>query len=137
MVPFAQGSEGCFENSLVTGFGSAVTFKRKNVNGELEFYAVTDRSPNADAPQYSDKDVITDSKIFPCPDFVPSIALLTVKENFAKVTSVIEIKNSEGNSITGLTLEPGQVGSTNETAFDLKMNNLGYDINGLDTEGLQ
>ncbi|WP_373212757.1 esterase-like activity of phytase family protein [Ruminococcus sp. 5_1_39BFAA] len=135
-VPFAEGKEGYFENGLVTGFGSAVTFKGYNENGEMEFYAVTDRGPNADAPQYSADGNVTDAKIFPCPEFTPSIAILTIKDEGAVVTSVIELKDEQGNNITGLPLEPGQVGSTNETALDMEMNNIGFDSNGLDTEGI-
>ena len=136
MVPYAYSEDGYFENGLVTGFGSAVTFKGLNEEGQMEFYAVTDRGPNADAPQYSSGGTVTDAKIFPCPEFTPSIAVLTVTEDGAEVTSVIELKAAEGNNITGLPLEPGQVGSTNETALDMEMNNLGYDSNGLDTEGI-
>ena len=136
MVPYAYSEDGYFENGLVTGFGSAVTFKGMNEEGQMEFYAVTDRGPNADAPQYSSGGTVTDAKIFPCPEFTPSIAVLTVTEDGAEVTSVIELKAAEGNNITGLPLEPGQVGSTNETALDMEMNNLGYDSNGLDTEGI-
>ena len=50
-VPFADSKEGYFEGGLVTGFGSAVTFKGYNEASEMQFYAVTDRGPNADAPK--------------------------------------------------------------------------------------
>lgn len=135
-VPYSNSTEGYFENGLVTGFGSAVTFKGYNANGEPEFYAVTDRGPNADAPKYNNNGIITESKIFPCPEFTPSIAVITVKDTGAEVTSVIELKDSEGNTISGLPLEPGMVGSTGETALDINMNNIGYDADGLDTEGI-
>ena len=136
MVPFAEAAEGYFENGLVTGFGSAVTFKGLNEDGGMEFYAVSDRGPNADAPKYSANGNVTESKIFPCPKFTPSIATLTLKEDGAVVTDCITLKDADGNEISGLPLEPGQVGSTNETALDMEMNNIGYDNNGLDTEGI-
>lgn len=136
MVEFADSAEGYFENGLVTGFGSAVTFKGYNENGEMEFYAVSDRGPNADAPKYSADGTVTESKIFPCPEFTPSIATLTIKEDGAVVTDCITLKDAEGNEISGLPLEPGQVGSTNETALDMQLNNIGFDKNGLDTEGI-
>lgn len=136
LVPFTEAAEGYFENGLVTGFGSAVTFKGLNEDGEMEFYAVSDRGPNADAPKYSVNGNVTESKIFPCPKFTPSIAKLTLKEDGAVVTDCITLKDADGNEISGLPLEPGQVGSTNETALDMEMNNIGYDNNGLDTEGI-
>src|SRR5699024_1485521 len=63
MVPYAYSEDGYFENGLVAGFGSAVTFKGLNEEGQMEFYAVTDRGPNADAPQYSSGGTVTDAKI--------------------------------------------------------------------------
>lgn len=135
-VPFENSKEGYFENGLVTGFGSAVTFKGYNDKGQMQFYAITDRGPNADAPKYKDGDKITDSKIFPCPDFTPSIAVLTVTDSGVVAESEIKLKYSEGKNITGLPLEPGSVGSTGETALDMNMNNIGYDNDGLDTEGI-
>ena len=135
-VPYSNSSEGYFEDGLVTGFGSAVTFKGYNENGEPEFYAVTDRGPNADGPLYNNGSTITESKIFPCKEFTPSIATVTLRNGKADVTSIIELKDSNGNKISGLPLEPGTVGSTGETALDININNIGYDVNGLDTEGI-
>lgn len=125
-----------FENGFKTGFGSAITFKGFNENNEPEFYALTDRGPNADAPNYQDGDEVYPSKFFPSATFTPSIGILTLKEDGAVVNSAIKIKDSSGNDITGLPLEPGQVGSTGEIALDMDLNNLGYDNNGLDSEGI-
>lgn len=135
-VPFSYSKTGYFENGLTPGYGSAVTFKGYNANGEMEFYAISDRGPNADAPQYKIGGNISDAKIFPCPDFTLGIAVITLKGNEAVVTSAIELKDMKGKNITGLPLKPGLVGATNEAALDMNLNNIGYDDNGLDTEGI-
>lgn len=135
-VPFADSKGGYFEGGLVTGFGSAVTFKGYNEAGEMQFYAVTDRGPNADAPKYEKDGTQTEAKIFPCPEFTPSIGIVTIKDNGAVVDEAITLKDTEGNEISGLPLEPGQVGATGERALDMQLNDIGYDNEGLDTEGI-
>ena len=135
-VIYNGDDNGVFKNGFKTGFGSAITFKGFNENNEPEFYALTDRGPNADAPKYQDGDEVYPSKFFPSATVTPSIGILTLKEDGAVVNSAIKIKDSLGNYITGLPLEPGQVGSTGETALDMDLNNLGYDNNGLDSEGI-
>lgn len=135
-VEYNGDDNGLFENGFKTGFGSAITFKGFNENNEPEFYALTDRGPNADAPNYQDGDEVYPSKFFPSATFTPSIGILTLKEDGAVINSAIKIKDSLGNDITGLPLEPGQVGSTGEIALDMNLNNLGYDNNGIDSEGI-
>lgn len=135
-VPYTGPNSDKFGGLLTPGYGSAITFKGINKNGDMEFYAISDRGPNADAPKYNDGSNTYDSKIFPCPSFAPGIATITIKNNTANVTATTTLKDAKGNNITGLPLKPGQVGSTNEVALDLQMNNIGYDSNGLDTEGL-
>lgn len=135
-VPFESSEKGYFEGGLVTGFGSAVTFKGYNENGEMQFYAITDRGPNADAPKYTNGSSTTDAKIFPCPDFTPSIGIITVTENGAVVNDAITLKNAAGENISGLPVEPGKVGSTGESALSMNLKNIGYDNDGLDTEGI-
>lgn len=135
-VEYNGDDNGLFENGFKTGFGSAITFKGFNENNEPEFYALTDRGPNADAPNYQDGDEVYPSKFFPSATFTPSIGILTLKEDGAVINSAIKIKDSSGNDITGLPLEPGQVGSTGEAALDMDLNNLGYDNNGIDSEGI-
>lgn len=41
-----------------------------------------------------------------------------------------------GKAISGKPVPSGLTGSTNEVALDFNMNNLGTDVNGLDTEGI-
>ena len=125
-----------FENGFKTGFGSAITFKGFNENNEPEFYALTDRGPNGNSPNYKDGDDVYPSKFFPSASFTPSIGLLTLKEDKAVIDSAIKIKDQTGNTITGLPLEPGVMGSTGEVALDMNLNSLGYDNDGVDSEGI-
>ena len=125
-----------FKNGFKTGFGSALTFKGFNENNEPEFYALTDRGPNADSPNYKDGDAVYPSKFFPSASFTPSIGILTLKEDKAVIDSAIKIKDESGNTITGLPLEPGVMGSTGEVALDMNLNSLGYDNDGVDSEGI-
>ena len=125
-----------FKNGFKTGFGSAITFKGFNENNEPEFYALTDRGPNGNSPDYKDGDDVYPSKFFPSASFTPSIGLLTLKEDKAVIDSAIKIKDQSGNPITGLPLEPGVMGSTGEVALDMNLNSLGYDNDGVDSEGI-
>ena len=45
-----EGKEREFLTGINPGYGSALTFKGEDKDGNLEFYAVTDRGPNADTP---------------------------------------------------------------------------------------
>jgi|GEM_PF-75392 len=130
-VPFTGSG---FANGLVTGYGSGVTFKGYD-GDNLQFYAVTDRGPNADAPKYVKDGKTSDAKIFPCPSFTPSIGVISVSKTDAKAVSAIDITDG-GKKITGLPIAPGNIGSTNEAALDMSFNDIGYDSNGLDTEGI-
>lgn len=125
-----------FSNGFKTGFGSAITFKGFNENNEPEFYAITDRGPNGDSPEYKIGEETYSSKFFPSPSFTPSIGLLTLKEDGAYVDSSIELKDKSGNNLSGLPLEQGETGATGEVALDMNLNMIGYDNEGVDTEGI-
>ena len=45
-----SGKEAVFKKGFKIGVGSAITIKSVDENGELEFYALTDRGPNGDIP---------------------------------------------------------------------------------------
>ena len=63
------------------------------------------------------------------------IGILKTKNNESAVlVDKIEIKDKDGKKITGLPLPAGKMGSTGEIALDMNMNELGYDVNGLDPE---
>ncbi len=106
------------------GFGSAACAHPYN---EGEFYAMTDRGPNADA---------TGGKYFPVPNYTPRIGHFKLKED-GTVEKLGEIlfKDPMGNLISGRP-NPVGYGSTGEIPYDLNNNTLEYDIYGLDSEGL-
>lgn len=135
-VPYS-GKETIFKKGFKTGVGSAITVKNVDENGELEFYALTDRGPNGDIPTYLKNQKSVPGKFFPSPKFTPMIGILKTKGNESAVlVDRIEIKDKDGKKITGLPLPTGKIGSTGEIALDMNMNELGYDINGLDPEGI-
>ena len=135
MVPYT-GTEVEFKDGFKTGFGSALAFKNINSDGTIEFYALTDRGPNADIPKYLKNGKTIPGKFFPAPNFTPSIGILKIDNKKAEIIDKIELKDSTGKNITGLPLPLNKIGSTGEIALDLNMNSLGYDVNGLDPEGI-
>jgi hypothetical protein len=109
-----------------------------------EFYGLTDRGPNIDC---SASEEITGvptaqacggddkAKLFPRPDFVPSIGKLKLNEDGTYATTDwIELKDAAGKTITGLS-NPLKAAKT-EAAYDTNGKQLPFDPNGLDTEGL-
>ncbi|CAN0492962.1 unnamed protein product, partial [Phaeothamnion confervicola] len=75
------------------------------------------------------------AKLFPRPDFAPSIVKLKLNEDgtFA-TTEWIQLKDSSGKAITGLS-NPLKAAKT-EAAYDINGKMMAYDPSGLDTEGL-
>ncbi|MEO5911786.1 MAG: esterase-like activity of phytase family protein [Pelobium sp.] len=106
------------------GFGSAAFAHPYN---EGEFYAMTDRGPNADA---------TGGKYFPIPNYTPRIGhfRLTEQGTVEKLGELL-LKDPSGNPISGRP-NPAGLGSTGEIPYDLSNNVLPYDDYGLDPEGL-
>ena len=130
-----DGAEAEFKNGINPGYGSGLLFKNFNSDGSMEFYCITDRGPNADIPTYIQNGKKIPGKFFPVPDFTPSIGILKVDKNSAKIIKSIPLKK-DSNAISGKVIPSGQVGSTGEIALNFNMQNLGTDINGLDTEGI-
>jgi hypothetical protein len=127
---------------LTIGIGSAL-FHMPGDPAD-EFYALTDRGPNIDC---SASEKITGiptagacngddkAKLFPRPDFVPSIVKVKLNEDGTFVTTDwIPLKDAAGKTITGLS-NPLKAAKT-EAAFDKDGKQLPFDPNGLDTEGL-
>ena len=111
------------------GFGSDLVAHPTNKN---QFYAVTDRGPNADFNINKDS-----GKILPDPSFTPRIGLFEVgADGTVKKIKEILFKDRDGQNITGL---PNQnFGATKEAAYDLngKLLKQQTDEYGLDSEGL-
>ncbi|MCG9792151.1 esterase-like activity of phytase family protein [Flavobacterium algicola] len=106
------------------GFGSAACAHPSKLG---EFYAMTDRGPNADA---------TGGKYFPVADYTPRIGHFKLN-NDGTVSKVNEIlfKTPAGIPISGRP-NPVGFGSTGEIAYDLSGSVLATDEYGLDSEGL-
>jgi hypothetical protein len=106
------------------GFGSAACAHPSNAG---EFYAMTDRGPNADA---------TGGKYFPVPNYTPRIGhfKLTSSGVIEKISEIL-LKNPSGEPISGRP-NPSGFGATGEIAYDLSDNVLNNDEFGLDPEGL-
>lgn len=135
-VQYEGPNQQDFSKGFLTGFGSAIAFKSINKDGSIDFYGITDRGPNGDGPEYQAGAESYSSKFFPSPHFQPEIGVIHVKDGKAEITSVIGLKNAQGKAITGLPIEPGLVGTTNEIAIDDSFKRLGYDNDGMDTEGI-
>ncbi len=125
------------------GYGSDAAAHPTNAN---QFYALTDRGPNADFDGVAGK-----GKQFLVPNYTPSIGLFELQAD-GKIIKVKELllKDSQGNPISGLP-NPKALGGTNEVPYDVNgqpmtvnpnlpfdavTNPIKTDINGLDPEGL-
>lgn len=117
------------------GYGSAATAHPMNTN---QFYAMTDRGPNA---TYTGED--GKGKMFPTPDYIPRIGLFEIEED-GSITKIKDIllKDPKGNPISGLP-NSDALGGTGETPYDKEGNtirdnegNIKLDDYGLDGEGL-
>ena len=125
-----------FPDGLPIGLGSGLSFVGKTSDGALQFVALTDRGPNADAPQWTAEGQARESKIFIRPDFVPQWMTVTVKDGKAKASHPVLLHDGKG-SIHGLPLQPGTVGATGEMALNDALQPIALtDSRGLDTEGL-
>lgn len=125
------------------GYGSDAAAHPTNAK---QFYALTDRGPNADFDGIAGK-----GKQFLVPNYTPSIGLFELQAD-GKIIKVKEIilKDKNGNPISGLP-NPKAFGGTNEVPYDVHgqpmtvnpqlpfdavSNPIKTDINGLDPEGL-
>lgn len=125
------------------GYGSAATAHPTNAN---QFYALTDRGPNATYTGDYGK-----GKKFPTPDYTPRIGLFEVSDNgTVSLVKEILLKRPDGSNITGLP-NTSALGGTGETPYnadgspvlvdptqpyDETLNPIKLDDYGLDGEGL-
>ena len=112
---------GGFEPAI----GSSIDFSKKLDNGNLEFFAISDRGPN-----YPIKD--TNKIVMFYPQFSPTIVKIEIEPNVkAIVKSFMNIKYS-GKAITGLNVN--QEGK-DEEIYDANLNKIVPNL-GLDTESI-
>lgn len=138
VVSFPEGSHvkysgafaSQFPNGLPVGIGSGLLFTGKQGDA-LTFATVTDRGPNADAPNVGKQE----AKIFVTPEFAPLLMNIRIENGKAQATNARPLHDDKGN-INGLPLQSGVIGSTNEVAFSDQLKTLTGDNRGLDTEGI-
>lgn len=122
-----------FPKGFLPGIGSSMTFDNSSNNGNLEFYTISDRGPNADAPETIEG---KKTKVFPAPNFTPFIGQVKIESDTKAVLEKSIALKSEGKKITGLPIPPGLTGSTKEVPLSERLVELNYDVNGMDTEGI-
>ena len=122
-----------FPKGFIPGIGSSMTFKEKRNNGNLAFYTITDRGPNADSPETLEGNK---TKVFLAPNFTPFIGQVKIESGKkAKLERSLSLK-SQGKNISGRPIPPGLTGSTKEMPLSEGLAKLNYDRNGMDTEGI-
>lgn len=132
------------------GYGSDAFVNPKNPK---QFYALTDRGPNADVKNGMEN---ADAKAFPVPTFAPQIGLFEIQDDGSIILlKTISLKRPDGSNATGL--PNPNFGATNELAYgknpnadyfdrlllkdpskpyDAKTNPTLTDPYGIDSEGL-
>jgi len=123
--------------TFTPSFGSGLSFHRRLDDGRLEFFAVSDRGPNGDGPMAPHPDGgLAESKIFPAPEFIPSIAKVVVGAD-ARVVDVFPLRFNGASPASGLPRPPGSVGHSNEVPLDESLRaEIPYHSLGLDPEGI-
>ena len=129
----AKFSNG-FELKATWGIGSGATHKAGDANDT--FYTITDRGVNIKCKDDEDivgMDICDDGKIFPFPDFTPTILKFKIDGEKAIVTEVIPLKDRDGKEISGVS---NPISNFSEKAYDINGNELALDINGVDSEAV-
>ncbi|CAK9885872.1 MAG: hypothetical protein XXXJIFNMEKO3_02289 [Candidatus Erwinia impunctatus] len=119
-----------FPQGFPVGIGSGLVFTGRK-GDELQFTTITDRGPNADAPEVNHHE----AKIFAVPDFSPLLMTVRVTPQAAQVTEARKLHDDQG-VIKGLPLPAGVIGSTGEVALNDVLQPVTGDNRGLDTEGI-
>ncbi len=120
---------------LTIGIGSAAAHGPGDPDNVV--YFLTDRGPNIDCEEDTEligMDLCPKGKIFPTPQFTPSLfkIALDFASGKANVLETIPLKDSANKPITGL---PNPLQDT-ELAFSTAGKPIALDPNGLDSEGL-
>jgi len=120
---------------LTTGIGSGAFRLQSDPTGII--YTVSDRGPNIDCKddeKLLGADMCKSGKIFPVPNFTPTIYKYKITDDSADLIEQITIKNTSGADISGLS-NP-LITTDTEQAFDVMGNPIEYDASGLDTESI-
>ena len=99
-----------FAAGLPLGVGSGLTFAGVQADGSWLFYSLTDRGPNADAPDWRQGEAKLSGKIFVAPGFTPQILPIRVKDGQVSVGQPILLHDDKG-PLHGLPLPVGVITS--------------------------
>ncbi|WP_028581337.1 esterase-like activity of phytase family protein [Desulfogranum japonicum] len=117
---------------LSVGIGSGAF--RLASDPEGVFYTITDRGPNIDAKVTEDllgkKYDFKSGKIFPTPNFAPTIYRCKLVDDIAVVEQKIQLKTTDGMPISGIS------NPETEVAYSLAGNRLQDDPAGVDAEAI-
>ena len=102
---------------LLLNVGSGLSFKSKNKQ-TLEFYAVTDRGPNADGPGKVEQPAGAGSKVFLVPGFQPTLGVIQVADGHARLVSTRPLINIDGTPVSGLPPEEKSAKTLPEVPLD-------------------
>ncbi len=118
--------------NLTVGIGSGAFRLKSDPAGVI--YTITDRGPNIKTKDAAKILGLTlsgqDGKIFPTPNFAPSIYKVQITDGKAEVLEKIQLKNRVGKPITGIS------NPDTENAYDINGKPLPFDPEGVDAEGL-
>jgi sugar lactone lactonase YvrE len=137
-VPVPAALAGAFPEGFPLGLGSGVAYAGREADGSILLYAVGDRGPNADAPDFAAAPGAKPgpAKFFPAPDYVPSYARLRLSGDGVTVLEVKPMATADGKPLSGRPLPAGTTGSTGETGLGPDLAVLAMDVDGLDPEGI-
>jgi hypothetical protein len=145
-VPYEGGNphvKAAFPDGFPASYGSGLAFKGRAADGELEFYCLTDRGPNGDGPNVPSLEGggTAGSKIFPAPGFTPSIGVVRVGSEGARLESSVPIRQPSGDKVSGLPIPPGAIGNSAEIPMfdDMRFDSAGkavFHAGGIDSEAM-
>ena len=107
------------------GYGSGLA---RHPADSTRFYLLTDRGPNFEMPEEN-------HKTFPVPSYTPKIGLFHLEGSVLTLEKTIDLTDIQGRPLTGIPMPPGR-GGTGETPLDTLGNEIPYDAEGIDAEGL-
>lgn len=141
-VVFNKNSENSNPLALDVGFGSGAYHRPGD--GNSIFYTVTDRGPNIKCKDTAKIFGISDfcpaggDKVFPQPDFTPSIYKIRLTNDEGvisyEILEEIKLRNTKGKVISGLT--NNLTVTDTETSVGADSEFIDFDNEGLDTEAI-
>ncbi len=127
-----------FPLGLFPNVGSGLAFKGRSGNA-VDFYGVTDRGPNTDAPSKISNPSGSASKVFPVPGYEPGFGTIRVDAAGARLLNFIPLRWADGRKVSGLppqakSTEAVEVPLTAQFRFDAATSQ--FDPDGLDPEAI-